>query len=140
MSPTRVSQRGSRGSSVCPMRHGSILEIPADTVPLLDGAASRSSITRRGIVGPYRKTAVFLMFLMLSMATSAHGALAGTWSLTGSMSTAREGHTATLLSDGRVVVSGGDDNVVGFASEVSNETLGRERLRLIAYGNKPAAV
>jgi len=80
------------------------------------------------------------MFLILSMATSAHGALAGTWSLPGSMSTAREGHTATLLSDGRVLVSGGDDNVVVFASEVSNETLGRERLRLIAYGNKPAAV
>jgi N-acetylneuraminic acid mutarotase len=33
----------------------------------------------------------------------------GTWSLTGSMNVARENHTATLLSNGEVLVAGGDN-------------------------------
>lgn len=35
----------------------------------------------------------------------------GTWSLTGSMHVARENHRATLLSNGEVLVAGGDDGI-----------------------------
>ena len=34
-------------------------------------------------------------------------ATTGTWSITGSLSTARKGHTATLLPNGQVLVAGG---------------------------------
>ena len=49
----------------------------------------------------------------------------GTWSPTGSMSTARYCHTATLLPDGRVLVSGGHNGIRHLASaEIYDPALG----------------
>jgi N-acetylneuraminic acid mutarotase len=62
-------------------------------------------------------------------AAEIYNPLTNTWSLTGSMSTGRVFHTATRLSDGRVLVSGG----------VSSSVLSRQKstIRLLALGRRP---
>src|SRR5919206_273334 len=41
---------------------------------------------------------------------------AGTFSRTGKLTTARQFHTATLLTNGKVLIAGGDSSVNGFGS------------------------
>ena len=83
-----------------------------------------SAIAHNGRKGSVMKSTskVFRAFLpvilLLGFALVGHVEAAGTWSLTDSMSTARFVHTATLLSDGRVLVAGGFD---GFTSQASAE-------------------
>ena len=62
---------------------------------------------------------LFLVYVLVGQAA------AQTWSPTGSMSTARQTHSATLLSDGRVLVTGGDGDFVRLAStEIYDPGLG----------------
>jgi hypothetical protein len=50
---------------------------------------------------------VFITGLLGSTAVNAFAAASGSFALTGSLNTARYGHTATLLSSGKVLVTGG---------------------------------
>src|SRR5688500_18086054 len=49
-------------------------------------------------------------FLLWAVSSVEHLKAADYWSLTGPMSTARWKHTATLLTDGRVLITGGQDS------------------------------
>ena len=69
-----------------------------------------------------------LALFLLSPAASLAGpqASAGSWSATGSLVTARTGHTATVLPDGRVLVVGGRHASTTFASaELFDPATGR---------------
>ena len=61
--------------------------------------------------------------LVVCIVAMSHIEAADTWSPTGSMSTARSDHTATLLPDGRVLVSGGYGQRLGSA-EIYDPALG----------------
>jgi hypothetical protein len=52
---------------------------------------------------------VLTIFLTALSSRGLHGQSAGTFSVTGSMTTARAWHTATLLPDGRVLIAGGEN-------------------------------
>ncbi len=57
---------------------------------------------------PY--AAIVLAAMLVIALNTAASAASGTWTSTGSLQTPRDGHTATLLSNGNVVVVGGEDN------------------------------
>src|SRR6476619_7517259 len=61
-------------------------------------------------VGLLPALAGWSQFVTGTIATKAPAETPGTWETTGSMATARNGHTATLLPNGQVLVAGGHSN------------------------------
>lgn len=57
-------------------------------------------------------------------ATAALSVITDTWVSTGSMTTARQGHTATLLPNGKVLVAGGLGNTVLASAEIYDPVAG----------------
>ena len=71
-------------------------------------------------------TAITIMLcLVMAVVTMSHVEASDTWAPTGSMSVSRFYHTATLLPDGRVLVSGGatDDTVPLSSAEIYDPAL-----------------
>ncbi len=65
-----------------------------------------------------RKSAAWIVYIavLCIAATTFSFAASGTWSPTGTMLSARDGHTATLLVNGQVLVAGGTNNGVALTS------------------------
>lgn len=68
---------------------------------------------------------IILSLLMVLAINASAFAASGTWALAASVRTSRDGHTATLLPNGNVVVAGGENNNQALAStEVYSATNG----------------
>lgn len=59
---------------------------------------------------------LLMLCLITLFMTTVASAQSGTWALTGSLHTARESHTAALLTNGNVLVAGGSSNNISVAS------------------------
>jgi len=82
--------------------------------------------SRFGAIRLLLLVALFAGGLVASTSAPALAQASGTWTLTGSMKTAREGQTATLLPNGQVLVAGGLDGTSVLASaELYNPATGK---------------
>jgi hypothetical protein len=82
-------------------------------------------VNRYKTIRPLMLVGLLAIGLIASTAVPALGS-SNTWSPTGSMTTARSGHTATLLANGEVLVAGGG-NATGFltSAELYNPATGK---------------
>src|SRR5260370_2326272 len=76
-------------------------------------AMIRANTHRFGAIRTLVSVGLLAIGVVASMAVPAIAAASGFWTTTGSLSTARTGHTATLLPNGRVLVAGGSDGTSG---------------------------
>src|SRR5579862_1208521 len=79
-----------------------------------------------GVVSTLAFAAVVGVSLLEVAASPALAQSSGTWAITGSLNTAKEDHTATLLTNGQVLVAGGE-NSTGFlaSAELYNPSTGK---------------
>ena len=79
-----------------------------------------------GAIPAFAFTALVALGLIAVTASPAFAQASGTWTVTGSLNTARAGHTATLLLNGQVLVAGGENSTGVLASaELYNPSTGR---------------
>jgi N-acetylneuraminic acid mutarotase len=70
---------------------------------------------------------LFAIWFVATSAVPAFAQASGTWTATGSLNTARTAHTATLLQNGQVLVTGGEDSSRNFltSAELYNLATGK---------------
>src|SRR5262249_22656913 len=75
----------------------------------------------------HMKAIVFIAIAVVANVAVAGQGGSGGFNTTGNMNTARENHTATLLSNGEVLVTGGDNNTDGYlaSAELYNPATGK---------------